>query len=137
MTVDYESPKAATNNLSLLNDSVSKKPPCIPDMSKMSLNDNEFKNPQNPLILNKKTKNKPKNLIIMTPNKSDYGDSSSETPDDRRKKNFVCGIDLDLDKNLHLIQTPNPMDPSNPFRPLNNCVIFIFQQLALNAKLII
>ena len=60
MTVDYESPKAATNNLSLLNGSVSKKlrlePPCISDMSKMSLNDNEFKNQLNPLILNKKTK---------------------------------------------------------------------------------
>jgi hypothetical protein len=27
------------------------------------------------------------------------------------------------------------MDPSNPFRPLNDCVIFTFQQLALNAKL--
>ena len=62
----------------------------------------------------------------MTPHKSDYGDSSCETPDDRRRKNFVCGIDLDLDKNLHLIQTPNPMDPSNPFRPLNECVIFTF-----------
>ncbi len=56
MTVDYESPKAATNNLSLLNDSVSKKPPCIPDMSKMSLNDNKFKNLQSTLILNKKKK---------------------------------------------------------------------------------
>ena len=36
MTVDYESRKAATNYLSLLNDSVSKKLPCIPNISTLT-----------------------------------------------------------------------------------------------------
>ncbi len=60
-----------------------------------------------------------------------------KSPNDPKRKNFVFALNLnpDFDRNIHLIQTPNPMDPSKPLTPLNEVVIRTFKQAALNAQI--